>query len=77
MTSVLAVAEGWFRPWLLYAGVAVVLWAAWAAARRWRGPYLGLRSEFLCDDCKYNEARYCSLPDRPNAKHCKDYRSRS
>jgi len=34
------------------------------------------RSEFLCDTCKYNDARDCSRPERPNATRCPDYRSR-
>jgi hypothetical protein len=32
--------------------------------------------EFLCDSCKYNSARDCSQPARPNATTCGDYRSR-
>ena len=30
--------------------------------------------DFLCDRCKYNDARYCSRPDRPNATECPDYK---
>ena len=29
---------------------------------------------FLCDECKYNDSRYCSRPDRPNAVKCPDYK---
>jgi hypothetical protein len=32
--------------------------------------------EFLCDSCRYNDARYCSLPERPNATRCEDFRTR-
>ena len=31
---------------------------------------------FLCDDCKYNDARYCSRPERPHARRCPDHKSR-
>jgi len=31
---------------------------------------------FLCDSCKYNDARYCSRPERPNATACPDYKTR-
>ncbi len=34
------------------------------------------RGEFLCDSCRYNSARDCSQPGRPNATTCADYRSR-
>lgn len=29
---------------------------------------------FLCDSCKYNDQRYCSRPERPNASQCDEYR---
>ena len=31
-------------------------------------------SEFLCDDCKWNYGIVCTLPDRPNATKCPDYK---
>jgi len=33
------------------------------------------RGEFLCDSCKYNDPRYCSRPERPNATRCPDHRA--
>lgn len=30
--------------------------------------------EFLCDRCKYNHPSTCSLPARPNARECPDYK---
>ena len=33
-------------------------------------------SGFLCDSCKYNHPNTCSLPDRPNATRCPDYKRR-
>lgn len=33
-------------------------------------------SAFLCDSCKYNHPNTCSLPDRPNATRCADYKRR-
>ncbi len=30
-------------------------------------------SGFLCDRCKYNSPRYCTRPERPNAKRCPDF----
>ena len=32
--------------------------------------------DYLCDSCKYNDARYCTQPDRPNATVCPEYKSR-
>jgi hypothetical protein len=29
---------------------------------------------FLCDTCKYDYGSVCTLPQRPNAKICDDYR---
>ena len=29
---------------------------------------------FLCDRCKYNDVRYCSVPERPNATRCDDFK---
>ena len=37
---------------------------------------LPARGAFLCDTCKYNHPDTCSLPDRPNATRCPDYRSK-
>jgi hypothetical protein len=34
------------------------------------------KSEFLCDSCRYDNARDCSRPERPNAARCEDYRRR-
>ena len=31
-------------------------------------------SDFLCDTCKYNHSSTCSVPDRPNATECEDYK---
>jgi hypothetical protein len=31
-------------------------------------------TKFLCDSCKYNDARYCSKSERPNAIKCPDYK---
>jgi hypothetical protein len=31
-------------------------------------------AKFLCDSCKYNDARYCSRSERPNATKCPDYK---
>lgn len=47
------------------------------------GTYVGSRTGggshrplggFLCDDCRYDDERYCSRPERPNATECPDYR---
>jgi hypothetical protein len=40
------------------------------APRAWGG------GRFLCDGCKYNDARYCDRPERPNATECPDYQAR-
>jgi hypothetical protein len=56
-------------------GVGIVLLAVYFAMRRGRSIFLGASGEFLCDSCKYNNERYCSQPDRPNAKKCADYKS--
>lgn len=34
----------------------------------------GRGSEFLCDRCQYNDARYCARPERPNATRCPDFK---
>lgn len=61
---------------LLFVGFAIVLGAIYAAYRAGVFAKYGLGREFLCDSCKYNDARYCTRPDRPNAKSCPDYKSR-
>ncbi len=71
-------ASGYWLLALLVAGVVALLSRGNAAVR---GPgddddrYVR-RGEFLCDSCRYNSARDCRLPDRPNAAACGDYRSR-
>ena len=35
--------------------------------------WLGGAPEFLCDTCRYNDARDCHRPERPNATVCDDY----
>jgi hypothetical protein len=37
----------------------------------------GARGGVLCDGCKYNDVRYCSRPERPNARMCPDFKVRS
>jgi hypothetical protein len=62
--------------WLGVLALAAV--AAFALrGRRAGGPAPSLpRGEFLCDTCKYNDARYCGRAERPNATRCDDYRRR-
>jgi hypothetical protein len=58
---------------------SIALAAAAVLSLASRAPAVGgflPRSEFLCDTCKYNDARDCSRPERPNATRCPDYRSR-
>ena len=38
--------------------------------------WLSGSSEFLCDTCRYNDARDCHRPERPNATSCEDYARR-
>ena len=63
---------------LLIGGTAVaiptVLYFMWASQRWSKLDFLGASDTYLCDSCKYNDARYCSQPDRPNAKRCPDYK---
>lgn len=60
--------------WVGLVALALVLGAVSQSA----GGGVGRRSGgFLCDTCRYNDARYCSLPERPNATRCEDYRGRS
>lgn len=47
-------------------------------SRGTRGGGGGLFSAgFLCDRCKYNDERYCSRPERPNATECPEYKAGS
>jgi len=61
--------------------VPFVLLALLTAALIIRGRRRGtgggaLWGAFLCDDCKYNDQRYCSKPERPNAGQCDDYKQK-
>lgn len=56
--------------------LAVAVVAGLALAQ---GPRLSAgpaRGQFLCDNCKYNDPRYCGQPQRPNATECEEFRSR-
>jgi hypothetical protein len=54
----------------------VVLVASLAAfAVRKPSAWNAARGEFLCDSCKYNDSRYCSRPERPNAARCPDFKT--
>ena len=59
------------------AGVAVF---RGAIALAYRAGLLAMRpggaSGFLCDRCSYNDARYCSQPERPNARTCSEFKER-
>ena len=59
---------------VLAAGAGIFAWATRRAARH--GEVLGSGSGFLCDKCKYNDVRYCSRPERPNAYECKEFKAR-
>ena len=56
-------------------GIVVVLLSVFFAIKRSKFSILGGKSEFLCDSCKYNDQRYCSVAERPNVKKCDDYKS--
>ena len=59
-------------------GVLVFLGAIVLAFRAGLGVMKpGGLSEYLCDGCKYNDPRYCSQPDRPNAKVCDEFKARA
>jgi hypothetical protein len=60
--------------WAIALGAAVLL--ALAARTPVGGAGFLRRGQFLCDTCKYNDARDCSRPERPNATSCPDYRGR-
>ncbi|MAB90452.1 MAG: hypothetical protein CMJ90_13465 [Planctomycetes bacterium] len=47
------------------------------ASRRSQSRPGALSGGFLCDGCKYDDQRYCSRPERPNARQCPDYKPRS
>ena len=62
-----------------YWGVAVIVAVVVGTLRAKGGVSAtgpGIGSGFLCDSCKYNHPNTCSLPDRPNATRCGDYRRR-
>jgi len=61
---------------LAYWTIALVAGAVAAFANRspGAGSFRASHGEFLCDSCKYNDARYCSRPERPNALKCPDYK---
>lgn len=61
------------RYWIGVLGAAVC--GAYLATRGSRSAS-GSKIEFLCDSCKYNDARYCGRPERPNATRCPDYKER-
>ena len=57
---------------VLLAGAGIFAWATRrAASEASRGS-----SGFLCDRCKYNDARYCTQPQRPNAHECQEFKAR-
>jgi hypothetical protein len=65
--------------WIAYwtSALVVAVAAAILAAMGGREPSLtGSSGEFLCDNCRYNSARDCSRPERPNAVSCPDYKGR-
>jgi hypothetical protein len=61
-----------FLYWALVLGAALL--AAFTAGSA-PGIFSAARGEFLCDSCKYNDARYCSRPERPNARSCPDWKA--
>ena len=64
-------------PFVFWAVLVPVACLFALAARRGPGGTHSMgRSAFLCDSCKYNDARCCSRPERPNASRCPDYKSR-
>jgi len=55
----------------VFLGAIVAAFVAGAAVMRSnRG------GDYLCDSCKYNDVRYCTQPERPNATTCTEYKSR-
>ena len=71
----------WMRPG--YWAVVVVLAGLAALARTGllggsgaTGLGVGGGGGFLCDTCKYNHPNTCSIPDRPNATRCSDFKRR-
>jgi hypothetical protein len=65
-------------PFVFWAALLVAGLLAAGAARGRPREGGGLRGQdaFLCDSCKYNDARYCSRVERPNATTCPDYKMR-
>jgi hypothetical protein len=53
-------------------GAAVFLLAVGAAVRAGKRAQGG--GGALCDTCTLNDPRYCSRPDRPEARRCDDYK---
>lgn len=64
-----------FIPILLLV-VAIILGAEYWQNRNSKNPLRLLRgkTEFLCDDCKWNYGNVCTRPERPNATTCPDYK---
>ena len=56
---------------VLFLGVILLAFRAGLAVMKPGGA-----SDYLCDGCKYNDARYCSQPERPNAKVCSEFKAR-
>ena len=63
------------RPAVYWLAAILIGTAAAFANRRAPAPWSPASGEFLCDTCKYNDARYCSRPERPNAVRCPDYKN--
>lgn len=63
------------RYWVVALVVAFVL-GCLRARGALASPDSTIVSGFLCDSCKYNHPNTCSLPDRPNATRCADYKRR-
>ncbi|MEZ6189631.1 MAG: hypothetical protein R3F62_32095 [Planctomycetota bacterium] len=53
-------------------GVLVFVGAIYLATRA--GARAAAGDGWLCDRCKYNDPRYCSQPDRPNATTCGEFK---
>ena len=68
----------------MYWGVALTAAIVIGALRARRGATAGAddagggallgSGDFLCDTCKYNHPSTCSVPDRPNATRCDEYK---
>lgn len=57
-------------------GVAVLLGAIGLAYAAGALVLRGGARPYLCDRCKYDDARYCSRPERPNATECAEFKER-